>query len=295
MTTRGPRTVPDQPSHSDERVVSLDDRRQLAYAEYGSPDGAPVLFLHGTPGSRRLGALVDAPARERDVRVLALDRPGYGRSTPWPDRTVTDAPDFVAPVLDDAGVERAGLVAFSGGCPYALATAAANPDRVGRVDVVAGAVPPSVREAAPLSPRLVETLATAAPPLLGGAFRVQAWLAGRDPSLVAAQYTADGSDPVPEATAALLAADFREAVARHRRGVVTEFRDAATDWGVSLDAIDADVCLWHGADDANVPIEDARRLASRLPTARFETLPDADHLRALLRSAPEVLARHRAR
>ncbi|MFB6152239.1 MAG: alpha/beta fold hydrolase [Haloarculaceae archaeon] len=142
--SQGPATAAGT-GESQTRTVSVDGRT-VAYAEYGDPDGTPVLFFHGTPGSRVLGALYDEPARDRGVRVIAPDRPGYGRSSPWPDRTFADAPAFAVPVLDDAGVDRAGVVGFSGGGPHALALAATRGDRVTRVDLVASAAPPDCVE-----------------------------------------------------------------------------------------------------------------------------------------------------
>lgn len=268
----------------------MEDGRQLAYAEYGRPEGEPVVFLHGTPGSRRLGAAFETVARDCGVRLLAPDRPGYGRSTPWPNRSVGDAGRFVGAVLDDAGVRTAGLVAFSGGGPHALAAAATRPERLGRVDVVVGATPPNLSEQMPALQRLLAGLATKAPPVLRGLLRGQAWLAERlDPSFVASQYT-DTAEAVSDDVAEIVRGDFVEALARHRSGAVTEFRNTATDWGVELADIDAEVRLWHGANDTNVPLADARRLESRVPTAELQVLDDADHLRTLLRSVPEMLA-----
>ncbi|WP_239685558.1 alpha/beta fold hydrolase [Halolamina pelagica] len=173
--------------------------RDLRYAEYGDPNGSPVVFLHGTPGSSRLAALFDSAAAQSGVRLLAPDRPGFGESSPWPERAVNDAPRFLTPVLDDAGVDTAGLVAFSGGSPYALATAATVPDRITRVDVVAGATPPTTDDETPAVQRLLTGLATTTPRILRGLFRGQAWLADRlDPSFVTAQYTTGGTtDPSP--------------------------------------------------------------------------------------------------
>lgn len=296
METRAPESSPHESEQDGEQfaTVALDDDRRLAYAEYGRSDGAPVVFLHGTPGSRRLGELLDAAARERGLRVLAPDRPGYGRSTPRPTRSVNDAGEFVGAVLDDADVREAGLMAFSGGGPYALATAATRPERISRVDVVAGATPPDVSEETPAVQRLISRLAATTPVVLRGLLRGQAWLAGRlDPSFVVAQYTTGDAESVPDDAAAVVRADFVEAFARHRRGAVTEFRHAATDWGVRFDAIEADVCLWHGENDANVPIDGVRRLEDRIPTAELRAFEDADHLGTFLRAAPDVLAEHR--
>ena len=276
-------------------VVTVDGDRQVAYAEYGRPDGTPVVFLHGTPGSRRLGALLETAAQENDVRVLAPERPGCGRSSPWPNRSMRDAADFVTPVLDDADVQTAGFVAFSGGSPYALSTAATRTDRIDQLDVVAGATPPAVSDGTPAIQRLLTGLATTTPSVLRGLFRGQAWLAERlDPSFVVGQYTAtNNAETVPDAAAETVKEDFVEAFAHHRSGAVTEFRHTARDWGIDFSGIDAEVRFWHGENDTNVPIDGVRRLARKLPTAELHVLDDADHLQTLLRSIPDVLATYR--
>jgi len=116
MTQTAP--APDRPSTRDDvqfaTVEETGDRR-LAYAEYGAENGSPMVFLHGTPGSRRLAELFESTARDTDVRILAPDRPGYGRSDPWSDRSIRDGGRVVRTVLDHAGIDTARLVAFSGG------------------------------------------------------------------------------------------------------------------------------------------------------------------------------------
>ncbi|MFC4245953.1 alpha/beta fold hydrolase [Natribaculum luteum] len=274
-------------------VVPVDSDRQIAYAEYGRPDGVPVVFLHGTPGSRRLGALLGTAAQENGVRVLAPDRPGYGRSSPWPNRSVCDAAEFITPVLDDADVQTAGLIAFSGGGPYALSIVATKPERISQVDIISGATPPTVSEEPPAIQRLLVGLATTTPSVLRGLFRGQTWLAERlDPSFVVGQYTAT-DDAVPNAAAEIVKEDFVEAFARHRSGAVTEFRNTATDWGIDVEEIDVDVRFWHGSNDTNVPIAGARHLERKIPSAELRVLDGVDHLQTLLRSIPDVLEGYR--
>lgn len=285
---------PDAERDTDRTVTaSTDGDGDIAYAEYGRPDGAPVVFLHGTPGSRKLGSLFDSAADEAGVRVLAPDRPGYGRSDPRPDRSIRDAGAFVGAVLDDADVRTAGLVAFSGGAPSALATAATRPDRVERVDIVSGATPPDVGGETPAVQQFLARLATTTPAVLRGLLRGQAWVADRlGPSVVVSQYT-ENAESIPDAEAEVVRADFVEAFARSRRGAATEFRNAATDWGVRFEEITTPVNFWHGENDANVPIDGVRRLEERIPNARLRVLDDADHLETLLRCIPDVIERHR--
>jgi len=276
----------------DERsTVRTDDGRSIAYAEYGTASGAPVVFFHGTPGSRVLGELLHDAARESDVRVLSIDRPGYGRSDEWSDRTLADTERFVMPVLDDAGVASARVVGFSGGGPHALALAATSPERIETVDLVSTSAPPSLVEAVPRPVRVLETVSHRAPRLLRGLVRAQAWLAIRTtPSLVVSQYTSDGgAADVPDGAAEVVRRDFVAAVAGRGEGLVTESQLLNSEWDCSPRDVEAQVRLWHGDADANVPLDSAHRLADALPNAELTVLEDVDHLNALLRCRTDVL------
>ncbi|SFS01855.1 Pimeloyl-ACP methyl ester carboxylesterase [Halomicrobium zhouii] len=272
-------------------TVRTDEGRTIAYAEYGTPGGAPVVFFHGTPGSGVLGELFHSAARESDVRVLAIDRPGYGRSDGWSGRTLADTERFVLPVLDDAGVASAKVVGFSGGGPHALALAATSPERVEAVDLVSASPPPSLVEGTPRTVRVLEILANRVPWLLRGSVRAQAWLAARtSPALVVSQYTSNGGADVPGPVAEVVRRDFVAAVAGRGEGLVTESRLLHGEWDVSPGDVDAPVRIWHGDADANVPLDSAHRLADALPNAELTILEDADHLNALLECRTDVLS-----
>lgn len=270
---------------NDPRTVRTDEAGAVAYTEYGDPSGDPVVFLHGTPGCRVGGRLFADHARDLGVRLLAPDRPGYGRSSSQADRTLADIGPIVERVLVDAGVDRAGAVGFSGGGPHALALLATAPDRIGRVDVISGAVPPALAGNWPVALRALETLATRAPALVRWLFAVQSRLAGHVPGAVLARYT-DEPGAVPDA--AVVVQEFREAFARHRQGVVTESRLLAREWPVDPASIDRPVRFWHGRRDTNVPLKGSRRLADRLPDGELTVCKD-DHLGTVLRMRERVL------
>lgn len=64
------------------QTFKLPDGRVLGFAEYGSPDGKALLYFHGYPSSRLEGKPVDDMARRRGLRFIAIDRPGFGLSSP---------------------------------------------------------------------------------------------------------------------------------------------------------------------------------------------------------------------
>jgi pimeloyl-ACP methyl ester carboxylesterase len=276
------------------RIVALDDGREIAYTSYGDPTGDPVVFLHGTPGSRRLGELLESAGAARGLRILALDRPGYGESSAWSEYTHEDAPRVVTAVMDDAGVSAAGLVAFSGGAIHALATAASDPDRITRVDVVSGVTPPSVSDDRPRVQRALAVLATRTPRLLGALFRGQAWAAHRgSAAIVAAQYTeATPSEALRAETIDVVADDFVEAVTGPGRATTRELTETASRWEVDYDAITADIHLWHGERDTNVPLASAEAHAEAIDGAEINVLNEADHLTSLLEATPALLDAH---
>jgi pimeloyl-ACP methyl ester carboxylesterase len=114
----------------DDLTLELPSGRTVGVAEYGAPDGTAVLWCHGGPGSRLEPRSLGESARDAGLRIVAVDRPGYGLSPPRPGRTIGGwVPEALA-VLDHLGIDRTVTVGHSTGGAYALAVAALAPDRV---------------------------------------------------------------------------------------------------------------------------------------------------------------------
>lgn len=123
------------------QTVIATDGRSLCFAEWGDPDGFPVLSLHGTPGGR-LNRHPDEPKyAEAGARVVTYDRPGYGGSQRDPGRQVVDCVADVTAIADALGIERFAVTGGSGGGPHSLAVAARLPDRVVRARCDVGVAP----------------------------------------------------------------------------------------------------------------------------------------------------------
>jgi pimeloyl-ACP methyl ester carboxylesterase len=121
--------------------VDTPDGRTLRVHEAGDPAGLPVVYHHGSPGSGLLYGPWIEDAEARGIRLLGYDRPGYGRSTPKPGRSVADAAADVIAVADALGLGRFASWGFSGGGPHALACAALRPDRCLAVASLASVAP----------------------------------------------------------------------------------------------------------------------------------------------------------
>jgi len=118
-------------SLKDTNILKLPDGRKLCYAEYGDPDGKPVILFHGNPNSRLLyGLIPDCPFRP-GLHLIAPDRPGYGLSDFYaPGHSIVDYPDDIIALADALGIDKFAVFGASGGGPSALACAWKIPERL---------------------------------------------------------------------------------------------------------------------------------------------------------------------
>src|ERR1700751_1675072 len=111
--------------------VAVGDDRQIGFAEFGAPQGRAVFWLHGTPGARRqIPTEARAYAEEADIRLIGIDRPGIGSSTPYQYGNVLEFADDLRTIADTLGIDKMAVVGLSGGGPYTLACAGPMPERV---------------------------------------------------------------------------------------------------------------------------------------------------------------------
>src|SRR5262249_10636996 len=138
-----------------ESTILLKDGRRLGYAQYGDPQGSPILLFHGCPGSRLCGAIFDHVAREQQVRLLVADRPGYATSSPVRNGTLLGYVDDVVALCDALHLDTFAVLGVSGGGPFALACAASLATRVTRCGLLSAigplAIPHSMDSMAPVN------------------------------------------------------------------------------------------------------------------------------------------------
>lgn len=116
-------------------IIQFAEGRKLSYGIVGT-EGPWCIHHHGTGSSRLEGEMWQANAEELGFRILTIDRPSYGSSTPKDDRTFLEWPADVTRVADHLGIETFGVSGYSGGGPHALALAFAMPDRVTHAVVI---------------------------------------------------------------------------------------------------------------------------------------------------------------
>jgi len=275
--------------------MRLADGRRLGYAEFGDPEGAPVIYFHGWPGARVEARLGDAAARANGVRLIAIDRPGMGLSTFQPHRELLDWPDDVVEAATTLGLNRFAVLGISGGGPYAAACAWKLPDRLTCAGIVSSLAPFDVPGAIAsmgwrnrLAFQLVQRLGVLRRVLMA---RVS-WAVSRRPQRVLESGVTAAADThyldrpnVRKALEQSLCEAFRDG----SRGPAWEMALYGRPWGFRLEEVRVPVHLWHGEDDVNAPISMGRYLATTIPGCRATFYAGEAHLHFVDRLA-EILA-----
>ena len=271
------------------RSARLPDGRDLAWTEWGLPDGRPVLFVPGAGMSGALGFGTDV-LDELGLRLLALDRPGLGRSSPDPGKTFTSWVGDVRCLVDRLGLRSVLGIGFSQGAPFAVALAG-----VGLLDAVAlVAGQDDLRgQRHLLVPEVAGMLDAVDADPTGFEREISrvadaGWLWG---------VILDTAAPVDRelyertglgaAVRAALADGFAQGAAGYARDLVT----ALGPWPVPAEEIPVPVHLWYGAEDTStVHSPDlGAALARRIPAVRHTVL-DGEAGALLWTRARDVLA-----
>ena len=291
--------TPADPKVKTEQTLQLPDGRTLGFAEYGSAQGPVLVYCHGYPGSRLEAAVLSAQAAEAQVRVLSLDRPGYGRSSFQEPRSFLDWTGDLVALTEHLGIDRFAIVGVSGGAPYALAAAYRIPERLISCGIIS-AIGPLKLGTTGMSRenRLVLFLAHRSPWLLtplvsatARSFRDEEHARTAVTKAMKRMLKSDREALLAHGAGEQLAISTRETYRQGVRGAVYEGRLYGRDWGFRLEDIAFQpLYLWHGTADTNVPIGMARGVAGKLSHCQATYYPDEGHFAALLNHQLEFFA-----
>lgn len=275
-----------------EGTVAVDGgRRRLGFAEFGPPQGRAVVWLHGTPGARRQ---VPAEARviaHRDgLRIVGIDRPGIGSSTPHVYDSVLAFTRDLEVVADSLGIDRMAVIGLSGGGPYALAAGAALPQRVTAVGVLGGVAPTVGPDAiggglVALGTRLRPVIRVGRVPIgIGLTQMVRLARPLASPALEAyARFSPAGDRRLlarPEFKAMFLD-DLLNGSRKQLSAPLADVLQFTSHWGFTASDVAVPVRWWHGDADHIIPFAHGQHMVQRLPDAELRVLPGESHLGGL--------------
>lgn len=270
----------------------------MSYYAFGDPEGAPVIAFHGIPSCGLGFDFADDAARARGVRLLAPDRPGVGRSSVVSGYTPAAYGAMVGEFADALGHDTFGVWGYSGGGPYACATAAVLGDRVNACAVAAGMGQIGVWASADdfaATDRQLFWLSMRAPLVASVILTAVARLTRLRPHVAYKSFLAEmgpADRPIVEAAydnPADAVAQFTEAASRTGRGIVDDYRATSGEWGIDLSAITTPVRVYQGLADQMVPPAHSEALVERIDHAELVTWPGEGHL-GPIKHADEIVA-----
>lgn len=274
-----------------EGVVGLQSGRRIGFAEFGDPGGRAIVWLHGTPGARRqIPEEARIFAATHGVRLVSLDRPGIGLSSPHVYPQVRDFPADLTAVADALGLEEMAVVGLSGGGPFALAAGAVLGERVRAVGVLGGVAPTRGPEA--IDGGLVAVGVRLAPLFRWGRVPLGVALASilrtvrplASPALdIYARLSPEGDRRLlgrPEVKAMFIDDLFRGRP-RQFEGPISDVIAFTNDWGFLASDVRAPVVWWHGDADHIIPFAHGIHMTGLLPRAELRIMRGESHLGGL--------------
>lgn len=253
----------------------------IGIEEYGDPMGTPVFYFHGFPGSRRDGELFDFDkiAKECEVRIIGIDRPGIGLSDFQLKRSLIDWPKTVQLIANKYNLKKFSILGVSGGGPYALACANSMPDRLNVVSVISGMGPFSYKESVNGNAMLIPKKNSIVRRLIAIGLKLGA---KKNPNklkenIIKTLPPKDFQYLSQSNKMGQLIDIFNECFRQGLKGYLQEAKIYRKDWGFNVSDINANICLWHGTEDNNVNIKLARRIASELSNCKTTFLDKEGH------------------
>jgi pimeloyl-ACP methyl ester carboxylesterase len=288
-------------------TLILPDGRKLGYAQYGLQTGRAILYCHGLPGSRLESAFLDTIATRLEARIIAVDRPGYGWSSPHPNRTLLDHAKDVQHLAERLELDAYAVMGISGGGPYALACAASLPaEKLKAAAIVCGLGSPDMGyRGMNWFHWLGFTLGWRYFPGLS------CWWFSRDAAarldltdderleLLQRQFSKTKSKADPKDVAfftdldrmRLFLRSYREVYAQGSAAMGQDGQLLCKDFGFRIEDIRSDlpVRLWYGTRDNHVPLNHGKQIAARIGSGAHLRTEEETHASIVMNWSEQIL------
>jgi pimeloyl-ACP methyl ester carboxylesterase len=269
------------------QTITLPDGRKLGYATIGK--GNPIIYFHGTASSRLEAYLLKQLTKREKIKLVALDRPGYGLSTYKPRKNIQDINSDINFLADHLGIDKFGVLGWSGGGVFVLAYMSCFSQRV-TCGVIAGAPDlPFDASTAHNTPFIKYVMKI---PFLGTIairnMRRQVLKADSSTALLQSNHgkqmlrTCSSRDLAffsDSTWMGLMYQSMSEAF-RQSSSVKTVLEEHAlflNPWNLPFKNIGNKLQVWQGTEDKNCPIKNAYGIIHRVKGSKLEVFPKHGH------------------
>ena len=260
------------------QVLQLEDGRNLAWQEYGDPNGEPLIHCHSVLGSHQELALnADEISRQKLVRLIVIDRPGFGASDPNPKTSYTNWVNDLVQLTDHLALEKFSLTGYAMGGIYALACAHEIPNRLNKVILISAGMPaesfsdyekiiPLYKMNIRLARYLPKVYKLLSDVLVKGIINDPA---GFFNQLSEKMDKADQKIMANEVFKTEMFASLQEAFRQGGKAIAYEIIQLMHDWEFEPADINVPVTLWHGDCDHHVPLVLSKRFEKHIKETKY--------------------------
>lgn len=288
----------------------LKSGRHLGYRELGNPQGIPLVFFHGFPGSSVQATIIEDQSVYAPFRVIAVDRPGFGDSEYDPQRTIKSFARDIGELLDHLGVCEFHVLAVSGGNPYGFACAHELKGRVLSINSVSGLGPLFEPEFLADMKYVLRMGLKVSSRSTGLADRALALMWGTFTKLKRGKETAEDAPAklnaglkmflrtIPEPDRAIILNEkLRQNLRRSMRnsfrqgsaGLAMDLRLMTQDWEIDFNTLTMPIRLWHGELDTIVPNSHSSKIAKKVPHAELTLMKGEGHYSLPIMRLPLIM------
>lgn len=268
------------------QIIALSSGYALSYQLFGITDGFPVLYCHGLPGSRLEARLADQAAKDLELSIIAVDRPGFGQSDFQPNRKMSDWVDDIRELMEKLGYKQFSVIGISGGSPYAMLLGEHMHTSIYRLGLVAGLGDLSqanYRENIESGLRAFINV-TGKIPKFSYLFNstitycLMRALPKFTLKLALSQGPQIDRDTLSKpSTQRVILESFLEAIKQGGQGAAWDFYLATNQWQAAPENVKTETYLWHGKLDTTVPPVMAYDHAKRIPHCQAQFLDNEGH------------------
>ena len=273
------------PKNGREYHLKLKDGRNLCYAEYGDPKGIPIFFCHSIISCRLQTPPNPEKLHDFGIRFIIPDRPGFGKSTHRPNRSLLDWTDDFKQLLTHLDIEKFYIIGYSAGGPYAAAIAYRFPEQVKRLGLVSSMMPyKNLRELDGMKPahKMILALGRYTPTLLMPFLHVMVKGLLNNPENYLKRIISDWAprdlEMIEDRSLMNETTDcFEEVIKNGTEGLFHEHFLLTKPWEFKLENIQAKTLVWHGTDDCVFSYKCIQR-CTKIPNSQLTSYPNEGHL-----------------